>query len=125
MELEEAKKNLLEIKEDFDWDLQHKSSRTDEEIELANKYSNSIETVLKALETYKRLAEANLKDSEEFKKNMCEHRCLLKSELENSIPKEVIEKKIDEISNETWYIGDGYSAKEACIEELQDLLEGK
>lgn len=50
MKLEEAISNLLEIKEDFDWDLQHKSSRTDEEINLANKYSKSIETVLQALD---------------------------------------------------------------------------
>lgn len=31
-------------------------------------------------EKYKRLAEMNLKSAEEFKNNICEHRCLLKSE---------------------------------------------
>lgn len=36
----------------------------------------------KEYEKYKRLAEMNLKSAEEFKNNMCEHRCLLKSENE-------------------------------------------
>lgn len=36
--------------------------------------------LLKENEKYKRLAEMNLKNAEEFKNNMCEHRCLLKSE---------------------------------------------
>lgn len=36
----------------------------------------------KEYEKYKRLAEMNLKNAEEFKNNMCEHRCLLKSEKE-------------------------------------------
>lgn len=38
--------------------------------------------VLKENEKYKRLSEMNLKNAEEFKNNMCEHRCLLKSENE-------------------------------------------
>ena len=38
--------------------------------------------VLKENEKYKRLNEMNLKNAEEFKNNMCEHRCLLKSENE-------------------------------------------
>ena len=37
---------------------------------------------LKENEKYKRLAEMNLKNAEEFKDNMCEHRCLLKNENE-------------------------------------------
>jgi len=46
--------------------------------------------VLKENEKYKRLAEMNLKSAEEFKNNMCEHRCLLKNE--NKEQKELIEK---------------------------------
>ena len=49
-EIEKAKEDLLEIKEDSEWDLQHKSSRTDEEINLANKYSKSIETLLQYID---------------------------------------------------------------------------
>ncbi|MCI8621342.1 MAG: hypothetical protein HFJ50_06440 [Clostridia bacterium] len=41
------------------------------------------------------------------------------------VNKQVIRDKIKRIENETWYIGDGYSAKEACIDELQELLEEK
>lgn len=47
-------------------------------------------SVLKENEKYKRIAEINLNDAEEFKNNMCEHRCLLKSE--NKEQKELIEK---------------------------------
>ena len=42
----------------------------------------AIENVLSELETYKRIANMNLKDSEEFNKNMCEHRCPIKSDYE-------------------------------------------
>lgn len=40
-----------------------------------------IENQQKELEHYKRLAEMNLKDSEEFKENMCEHRCILNNQI--------------------------------------------
>ena len=43
---------------------------------------NLIEKLQKENKKYKRLAKINLKDAEEFKDNMCEHRCLLKSENE-------------------------------------------
>ena len=45
-------------------------------------FKYELENKNKELETYKRLAEANLKDSEEFEKNMCEHRCPIKSDYE-------------------------------------------
>ena len=41
---------------------------------------NLIEKLQKENEKYKRLAKINLENAEEFKDNMCEHRCLLKSE---------------------------------------------
>ncbi len=37
------------------------------------------EKLQKENEKYKRLAKINLKNAKEFKDNMCEHRCLLKS----------------------------------------------
>ena len=43
---------------------------------------NLIEKLQKENEKYKRLAKINLENAEEFKDNMCEHRCLLKSENE-------------------------------------------
>ena len=49
-----------------------------------------VEKLQKENEEYKELAEMNLKNAEEFKNNMCEHRCLLKSE--NKEQKELIEK---------------------------------
>lgn len=44
--------------------------------------SDDYKRVLKENEKYKRLSRMNLKNAEEFKNNMCEHRCLLKSENE-------------------------------------------
>lgn len=51
-------------------------------LQALEKLTNLIEKLQKENEKYKRLAEMNLKNAEEFKDNMCEHRCLLKSENE-------------------------------------------
>lgn len=56
------------------------------------------EDLIRKLYRYKRLAEANLKDSEEFKDNMCKHRCILNNEvkeLEEELDKK--DKVIDEM----------------------------
>ena len=53
---------------------------------------NLIEKLQKENEKYKRLSKMNLKNAEEFKDNMCEHRCLLKSE--NS----ELKARLDELS---------------------------
>ena len=64
------------------------------EIRNMEKILNLLEKQQKELGMYKRIAEMNLKDSEEFKNEMCNHRCVLKSDLEeNYISKEVIRKK--------------------------------
>ena len=42
---------------------------------------------------------------------------------ENYIPVSLVEEKIEEIKNETWYIDCGVEAKQSCIEVLQELLE--
>lgn len=41
----------------------------------------------------------------------------------NYIPVSLVEEKIEEIKNETWYIDCGVEAKQSCIEVLQELLE--
>ncbi len=90
----------------------------------------AIEVVLQALERYKRLAEANLKDSEEFKNNMCKHRCILKSELqelkESSIPKKKIKNEIEilkaQCGGNVFHIQQTLNAE---IRLLQELLEDK
>lgn len=43
--------------------------------------------------------------------------------IDNSIPVSLVEEKIEEIKNETWYIDCGVEAKQSCIEVLQELLE--
>ena len=87
------------------------------------KINNSIDMVLVALEKYQRLAEANLRDSEEFKNNMCEHRCLLKTELENSISKEVIEKKVSLKNKKITNIDDTDRYRKMCLQVEIDLLQ--
>ncbi len=84
-------------------------------------------------EKYKRIAEMNLKNAEEFKDNMCEHRCLLKSENEelkekirehtllispyyvkqNFIPIQKVKDKIEKLN-------DVYKA-----EKLEDIMNRK
>ena len=58
--------------------------KENEELTISNKEIDKeyIEKLQKENEKYKRLSEMNLKNAEEFKNNMCEHRCLLKSENE-------------------------------------------
>lgn len=76
-------------------------------IELTNDLdteSKAIETVLQALERYQRLAEANLKDAEEFENNMCNHRCLLKLELDNSISKDKVKEKLNKVKGRITYL---------------------
>lgn len=78
MELEEAIKILKE-------DLEHTKKANECGLATKGEFNNeieAIETVLKQLEQYKRLAEMNLKDAEEFQNNMCEHRCILYNEKE-------------------------------------------
>ena len=95
MELEEAKKMLTDDNKTYRL---NKLLNDTLNIE-SSKYYQALETVLQELERYKQLAEAKLRDSKEFQDNMCEHRCILKSELqeikENSIPKEKIKKYLD------------------------------
>ena len=103
--------------------------------EINEEDKEAVKTVLEELERYKRLAEVNLKDSEEFKNNMCEHRCILKSELqeiqENSIPKQKIKDKIEEYKNLIDDISESeqYSHEiplyKHDIQVLQELLEDK
>ena len=51
-------------------------------VQLAVDRGIELENLQKENEKYKRLAKINLENAEEFKDNMCEHRCLLKSENE-------------------------------------------
>lgn len=59
-------------------------------IEIGNGRFVDLKQIYQENEKYKRLAEMNLKSAEEFKNNICEHRCLLKSE--NKEQKELIER---------------------------------
>ena len=59
---------------------------------------NLIKGLQKENEKYKRLAKINFKNAEEFKDNMCEHRCLLKSENEE------LKARLDELSKHNFPI---------------------
>lgn len=108
--------------------------------EERDEYVKSIQMVLdllekknKELEMYKRIVEMNLKDGEEFKNEMCKHRCILKSDLEeNYISKDRIRKNIKELNDNRPYLSkfDDWKEKEytnedvtnKCVEILEDLL---
>ena len=92
-----------------------------------------LEKQRKELEMYKRIAEMDLKEGEEFKNEMCKHRCILKSDLEeNYISKDRIRKNIKELNNNRPYLSkfDDWKEKEytnedvtnKCVEILEDLL---
>ena len=95
--------------------------------EERDEYVKSIQMVLdllekknKELEMYKRIAEMDLKDGEEFKNEMCNHRCVLKSDLEeNYISKDKIREKIKELER---YI---YTGKNAPQDFLQYRVKAK
>ena len=72
-----------------------KKLQTENEIlkEENEQLSTEVNSSKKEYEKYKRLAEINLKNAEEFKNNMCEHRCLLKSE------NEILQKENEELKN--------------------------
>lgn len=76
------------------------------------KFNQALKNLIKA---YKELEEKNKKKSIEI---IC-----YQEELENSIPVSLVEEKIEEIKNETWYIDCGVEAKQSCIAVLQELLE--
>lgn len=59
---------------------------------------NLIEKLQKENEKYKRLAKINLKNVEEFKDNMCNHRCLLKNENKE------LKARLDELSKNNFPI---------------------
>lgn len=78
--------NLVETQEkDIESWKKYSNEQEENIIRKNNQISNLeflIEKTQKENEKYKRLAKINLKNAEEFKNNMCEHRCLLKSENE-------------------------------------------
>ena len=94
--------------------------------EERDEYVKSIQMVLdllekknKELEMYKRIAEMNLKDGEEFKNEMCNHRCVLKLYLEeNYISKEALVNVLNKYAHEP--------IEESIVmnfyKELQELL---
>lgn len=104
MELEEAIKRLKDLVQD---------------IEHRKMDCEAIETVLNQLEQYKRLAEMNLKDAEEFQNNMCEHRCILYNE------KEELKADLYEANNIISDYIDVSAKQDKMIEILLDLYWNK
>ena len=97
-----------------------------------DEYVKSIQMVLdllekknKELEMYKRIAEMNLKDGEEFKKEMCEHRCILKSDLEEKDKLICFNKKyINELEQDLFENTSNYVvSKEAIRKKIKEIDE--
>ena len=78
---------------------------------------NYIDKLQKELDKYKRLAEANLKDSQEFQENMCNHRCIKNNEV-LELKEEIVELQKENAklrnTNEILY----ETGKQNAIQEL-------
>ena len=80
--------------------------------------------VLKENEKYKRLAEMNLKNAEEFKENMCDHRCLLKSENEELKNKLSLKQfDINVVYNDYLEKLNEYKENSISIQKVKDKIE--
>ena len=79
-------------------------------------FISDLETLLTAYEKEKRLAKTNLKDSEEFQDNMCNHRCILNSKVEE------LESELEKALNEKAEVRISVSADNQ-IRKLQAELE--
>lgn len=80
------------------------------------------EEVKKAIERAKFLVSIPTYLEKEMCKNLLNHIDKLQKEVDNRIPVKKVEQLINKIENETWYIESGTEAKQACIEELESLL---
>lgn len=77
-----------------------KSATTELTKDIFPRKAKAIENILADRERYKRLAEQNLKDSEEFKNNMCNHRCIRYTEtLELQAKVDKYDSLVEEIQN--------------------------
>lgn len=133
--------NLVETQEKDIEDWKKYSNEQEENIIKKNNQISNLEFLIektqKENEKYKRLAKMNLKNAEEFKNNMCEHRCLLKSENEElqkkneELKNEIMEKGLEIIGKEEYtkasmgeIIEQYYTANEECvsIQKIKDKI---
>lgn len=109
--------NLVETQEkDIESWKKYSNEQEENIIRKNNQISNLeflIEKTQKENEKYKRLAKINLKNAEEFKNNMCEHRCLLKSENEE------LQKENEELK------ADNYELNNRITDLLENILVQK
>lgn len=152
LEMNEEEKKGIELLENIrnnSWTTKYIMSSDSKNAEVL---LNLIEKLQKENEKYKRLSEMNLKNAEEFKNNMCEHRCLLKSEneelqkeneelkrlhiqdnkhldfiMQHCIPVQKVKDKIEELKrlefNNDLVTQSTANLTTICI--LQELLEGR
>lgn len=90
-------------------------------------YIEKLQKRVDELDKYKRLAEANLKDSQEFQDNMCNHRCIKNNEvleLKEEIEKKdkVIDLMVEQMSKRPLMIFQG-NDKENSVEILKEPKE--
>ena len=76
-----------------------------------------LENFYTAYKKEKRLAETNLKDSKEFQDNMCNHRCILNSEVEEL--EEELEKEKEKNKEYTMKINNLISQIESAIDFMK------
>lgn len=115
--IQKVKDKIEEMQKDLD---------LDNETEIA--LNNQILDLQRENEKYKRLAEMNLENAEEFKNNMCEHRCLLKSENEelkesNKVLEELLQGNLYELYKYYKELAGIYQGNCISIQKVKEKIE--
>ena len=122
--MEEDIKHLEDIKENFEYSLEHRTSLTNEEYLNAHRKSLAIKNILNEL--------ARLQKENEELKNRLSWRISYCQELEKDlfencsnyvIPKQIVKDKIEEIQEEGYWLFTTDRDSDKCVEILQQLLE--
>lgn len=122
--MEEDIKHLEDIKENFEYSLEHRTSLTNEEYLNAHRKSLAIKNILNEL--------ARLQKENEELKNRLYWRISYCQELEKDlfencsnyvIPKQIVKDKIEEIQEEGYWLFTTDRDSDKCVEILQQLLE--
>lgn len=85
-----------------------------------NQDIKALESAIQTIKAYKELEEKWDKDTHTLQNALDLANV---DKINNYIPVSLVEEKIEEIKNETWYIDCGVEAKQSCIAVLQELLE--
>lgn len=116
-ELETKRKEYQETYKDVREEIKELKKENEEYKGYYKADKRIIHNLQKENKKYKELAEMNLKSAEEFKNNMCEHRCLLKSE------NEILQKENKELKESNEILNDAYWNECITKQTIKDKIE--